>query len=231
MIKRICNQPYINLLKDQSFKSFKSISEAGYPFHVINTNFITDGQAIAIKLRNQIDRVVASINRNLAVLNGLMQTSTSFDDVKNPLSDIYNVVVTSDAVDDAPNVVKEKAINLLYLKDRCQEELLSLTNEMSALSSFLLQQIQVMESFVLQDVCSEEQKGLRSIVLTKQTCYESELQSLKKMWSGIVEISRLDWNFETFLLVEKSDRIPHLEAMDHELLDETTDAIDIMEFI
>ena len=52
-----------------------------------------------------------------------METSISFDDVKNPLRDIYNAVVTSGNVDDAPNVVKTKAINPLYLKERCQEEL------------------------------------------------------------------------------------------------------------
>ena len=47
-----------------------------------------------------------------------METSTSFDDEKNSLSNIYNAVVTSGNVDDAPNIMKKKAVNLLYLKDR-----------------------------------------------------------------------------------------------------------------
>ena len=41
-----------------------------YLFTVINIIFVLDGQAIAITLGNQVDHVVASINRHLAILKG-----------------------------------------------------------------------------------------------------------------------------------------------------------------
>ena len=82
----------------------------------------------------------------------------------------------------------KKTVNLLSLKDRCKEELVLLTDEMSALWSFFCNRIEVIESLVSKEVCSEEQKVLRSVALTKQLHYHNELQSLK-MWSGIVELS------------------------------------------
>ena len=159
-----------------------------YLFSVINNIFVLDGQAIAIKRGNQVDRVVASINRHLAILNGLAETSTSFDDVKNPLGEIYNSVKTSGNEKGTPTCIMKKAINLLSFKDRCKEELILLKDKMSALSSFFLNQIQVIESFVHKEASSEEQKGFRSMALTKQIHYHNELQMLKKMWSGILEL-------------------------------------------
>ena len=186
--------------------------------------FVIDGQAIAIKLGNQVDRVVASMHRNLAVLNGLADTVTSFDTVKNSLSETYNnIVAVSGVEDDTPTFIVKKAVNLMYLKDRCKKELVLIKNEMATFSSFFLAQIQAIESFFTKDVNSEELKGLRSLALTKKKYYQSELQSLKKMCSGIVEISVPDWKIEKFLLTEPDQSSSYFTPEVDGLLDGATD--------
>lgn len=190
--------------------------------------FVIDGQAIAIKLGNQVDRVVASMHRNLAVLNGLTDTVTSFDTVKNPLGEIYNnIAVVSGGKDDTPTFIVKKAVNLMYLKDRCKEELVLIKNEMATFSSFFLNQIQTIESFFVEDVNSEELKGLRCLALTKKTYYQRELQSLKKICSGIVEISVPDWKIEKFLLAEPDDSSSYFTPEADELLDKTMDTFNL----
>lgn len=147
--------------------------------------------------------------------------------MKNPLGEIYNSVKTSGNEKGTPTCIMKKAINLLSLKDRCKEELILLKDEMSALSSFFLDQIQVIESFVHKEVCNEEQKGLRSMALTKQIHYHNELQTLKKMWSGILELSVASYNIETFFQVENCESISS-ETPQDELLGETIDMTDLI---
>ena len=59
-------------------------------FSLLIKSFISDGQAIAIKLANQIDKVVNSMNQGLATLNGLMGDEVvTFEDIKDPGGDLY----------------------------------------------------------------------------------------------------------------------------------------------
>ena len=52
---------------------------------------ISDGQAIAIKLASQIDKVVNSIKQGLAKLNLLMGDKIiAFDDIKDPGGELYS---------------------------------------------------------------------------------------------------------------------------------------------
>ena len=168
------------------------------------------------------------MHRNLAVLNGLADTVTSFDTIKNPLSEIYNnIVAVSGVEDDTPTFIVKRAVNFMYLKDRCKEELVLIKNEMASFSSFFLAQIQAIESFFTKDVNSEELKGLRSLALTKKKYYQNELQSLKKMCSGIVEISVPDWKIEKFLLTEPDESSSYFTPEVDGLLDEATDTFNM----
>ena len=128
-----------------------------------------DGQTIAVKLGNQIDRVVVTIKRNLALINNeLPDNVITFDDAKDPLGDIYRVVAYPDRETDAPTVIKKKAIDLLCYKDRCSKELVLVKDEMFALASFYSKEINIMDLFISQEVLARQQAGLTCLAATKR---------------------------------------------------------------
>lgn len=82
-----------------------------------------EGQAIAVKLSSQIDKVVNSMNQGLAMLNGLMEDEVAtFEDIKDPGGKLYCELKCSNNTDNVPAVIKKKLVNLMFLEDRCKEE-------------------------------------------------------------------------------------------------------------
>lgn len=86
--------------------------------------FLGDGQAIAIKLAKQIDKVVKSIHKTLSEINGYLPNDVPqilYDDAKDPKSSIYSEV--QEEGDTVPALVRRQIIDLFCLHNRCQEEL------------------------------------------------------------------------------------------------------------
>lgn len=82
-----------------------------------------EGQAIAVKLSSQIDKVVNSMNQGLAMLNGLMEDEVAtFEDIKDPGGKLYCELKCSNNTDNVPAVIKKKLVHLMFLEDRCKEE-------------------------------------------------------------------------------------------------------------
>ena len=167
--------------------------------------------------------MVSNINRSVSILNGLTGTVTSFDDVKNPLGDIYSSVAPTHTEAEIPTMIRKKAIDLLCLKDRCKEELVMVKDEMSTFSSFFLKQIDKIQSFSAREVYCQEQIGLRSLFLTKVLHYLQQLQVLKKMWSSIILLAIPDRDVTTFLLAKPSDPLTYIDHENDAILDETAE--------
>lgn len=77
-----------------------------------------DGQAVAIKLANQIDKVVNSMNQGLTTLNGLMGDEVvMFEDIKDPGGDLYCELHFSNDTNNLPADTKKKLVHLMSLED------------------------------------------------------------------------------------------------------------------
>ena len=115
----------------------------------MSTFYFSDGQAIAIKLSKQIDKVVKSIHKTLSDVNGYLADDLPqilYEDAKDPRSSIYSAV--QEEGDTLPALIRRQMIDLFCLQNRCQEELDLLNEETSCLVSFLQNQIKVIDESV-----------------------------------------------------------------------------------
>ncbi|XP_028412906.1 uncharacterized protein LOC114535788 [Dendronephthya gigantea] len=149
-----------------------------------------EGQAIAIKLSNQIGKVVNEMKRNLASCNDLCKNEYGFDEKKNPQSEIYtNTLQSQDSV--IPTKIKHRLVELTYLQDRCEEELSMVKEEMLTLVNFVRHQIIEIDQYILANNASDGdlyQKGLKCLLFQKQTVHTKYLQSLYDNWKDLIDI-------------------------------------------
>ena len=96
-----------------------------------------DGQAIAIKLSNQINKVVMSMKKSLNSLNRVSHENLVFETIKDPQAAIYKPTGNSNR-SSIPVGVKKIVINLLFMKDRCREDIVMTRSEMESLVNFKL---------------------------------------------------------------------------------------------
>lgn len=163
---------------------------------LISVSFL-DGQAIAIKLANQIDKVVNSMNQQLATLNGLMENETvTFDDIKDPCGDIFVQVQSPTDASNVPSSVKKKLVQLVCFQDRCKEEQDLVKHEMFRLTSFIIDQINFITSYLSSD--ADVNRGLRSLLLQKAAVHKKRLNSLRSMFGDVVTVPPFDLE-ETYL--------------------------------
>lgn len=164
-----------------------------------------DGQAIAIKLGSQIDRLIVNITRNISLINGMNENvNITFDDVKDPNGEIYRGIVPRDIETEVPSRVKNKAVDLLCLRDRCEEELSMVKREMSSVVSFFVRQIEIIRSFTGEEASSDEQRGVRSLAIELMTCYQNRIKMVNELWSGLIFFPMREDDVETFQLVQGS---------------------------
>lgn len=153
--------------------------------------FYIDGQALAIKLPNQIGKVVTEMKRSLASFNDLCENEFNFDEIKDPQSEIYSTV-TQDQVynSNVPTKIKKRLVELTCLKDRCQEELSMVKEEMETLVNFIRSQISEINKYATaKSACRDRfEKGLISTLLKKRFVHEKYLQSLKDSWKHVINI-------------------------------------------
>lgn len=150
-----------------------------------------DGQAIAIKLSKQITKVTENMKRTITCHNVLPGVAAlTFDDVKDPSSDLYSNFQTSTPSGHAvANATRRKVIELHCLKERCEEEISLIRVEMLRLLAFLEKQMEVTTMAANAKVADEPlELGLKSLLLLRRAEYTKKLQALKTLWVGLVDI-------------------------------------------
>lgn len=159
--------------------------------------FISDGQAIAIKLANQIDKVVNSVKQELATLNGLSDNETvTFDEIKDPCGDIYFQHHSPKDASEVPSAIKKKLVQLACLLDRCKEEEVLVKDEMLRFITSISNQISLISSYLGNDV--HVTSGLRSLLLQKAALHKKTLHMLRSVFGDAVTIPPLDDTEETY---------------------------------
>lgn len=157
-----------------------------------------DGQAIAIKLANQIDKVVNSMKQQLAILNGLMENeSVTFDDIKDPCGDIFAQVQSPTDASNVPSSVKKKLVQLVCFQERCKEEQDLVKQEMLRLTYFIIAQINFISSYLRSD--ADVNRGLRSLLLQKAAVHKKRLNSLRSTFGDVVTLPPFGDSEETYL--------------------------------
>ncbi|XP_022809734.1 uncharacterized protein LOC111346726 [Stylophora pistillata] len=108
-----------------------------------------DGQAIAIKLAKQINKVAKSVLKTLSEVNGYLPNDVPqilYDDAKDPKSSIYSEF--QEEGDTVPALVRRQIIDHFCLHNRCPEELELLKEEMNRLVSFLQNEMRLLDESV-----------------------------------------------------------------------------------
>ena len=147
-----------------------------------------DGQAIAIKLSKQITKVTENMKRTITCHNVLPGVAAlTFDDVKDPSSDLYyNFQTSTPSGHTVANTTRRKVIELHCLKERCEEEI-SLTKV--EILAFLEKQMELTTMAANAKVADEPlELGLKSLLLLRRAEYTKKLQALKTLWVGLVDI-------------------------------------------
>ena len=163
-----------------------------------------DGQALAIKLAKQITGVVAEMNKRLMTLNGMSDESLEFDDIKDPQSEIFENVMTSQAGSrstDIPYHLKKRITRLVCIQNRCKEELVMLK-----FVQFLNEQTRNILGFIaVNQPNNRYEHGLHSCLLKRVLVAEKQLQSLQVMWKDIIDFPNM--STATYYLNTKPEEI------------------------
>ena len=166
-----------------------------------------DGQAITIKLSNQIGKVVNEMKRGLSSFNDLGESEIDFMEIKDPQSPTYSCLLKNEQDGNCiPTSLKKRLVELTHLLDRCEEELSMVREEMKTLENFIKYQITEIEKYVVsKGVCANSfDKGLHCLLLQKQLMHRKYLQSLYDTWKDIVDTPDYD-AIETFFLTACDD--------------------------
>ena len=157
--------------------------------YLLSIFYFSDGQAIAIKLSKQIDKVVKSIHKTLSDVNEYLANDVPrilYEDAKDPRNSIYSAV--QEEGDTVPALIRRQIIDLFCLKDRCQEELDLLDKEMNRLVSFLQNEIRFIDESVdalLPDTDTPFNAGLIACLKRKQMIHCNHISSLLSLWGSI----------------------------------------------
>ena len=155
----------------------------------MSTFYFSDGQAIAIKLSKQIDKVVKSIHKTLSDVNGYLADDLPrilYEDAMDPRSSIYSAI--QEEGDTLPALIRRQMIDLFCLQNRCQEELDLLKEEMNRLVSFLQNKIRFIDESVdalLRDTDTPFNAGLIACLKRKRMIHCNHISSLLSLWGRI----------------------------------------------
>lgn len=180
-----------------------------------------DGQAIAIKLAKQIDKVVKSIHKTLSEINGCLPNDVPqilYDDAKDPKSSIYSEV--QEEGDTVPALVRRQIIDLFCLHNRCQEELELLKEEMNRLVSFLQNEIRLIDESVdayLPYTDNPLNAGVIACLKKKRMIHCNHISSLLLLWGGILDSPKPIGHAEV------AKTYANLSGIDYPLDDEKSD--------
>ena len=167
--------------------TLRSILKCLFSFHL----FTSDGQAIAIKLSKQINKVTDNMTKTIACHNAIHGADRlSFDVAKDPSSSVYANLQSSQLTTHVvPSATRRTVIELHCLKERCEEEIALLTSKMDHLISFFQKEINLLNTAIVNRVFGETSKwtiGLNSLLLSKKAEYVKNLHNLKRLWGQLI---------------------------------------------
>ena len=202
----------------------------------MSTFYLSDGQAIAVKLSKQIDKVVKSIHKTLSDVNEYLADDLPrilYEDAKDPRSSIYGSAVQEEE-DTVPTLIRRQIIDQFCLQNRCQEELDLLREEMNRLVSFLQNEIRFLDESVdslLPDTDTPFNAGLIACLKRKRMIHCNHISSLLSLWGRIFESpTTIDQTEQVktyvnlsgidYLQDEKSDELSGESMMEEDVDDE-----------
>ena len=144
-----------------------------------------------MKLSNQIGKVVCEMKKHMACLNTLCDEDVSFDEIKDPQSEVYSNIVQSQQQDPIiASRLKKRLVDLTCMQDRCEEEVKMVKNEMLTFLKFIQSQDWIIDNYLREnsDCADVSKNGLRCHFLQKRVALQKYLQSLKDTWKHIIEI-------------------------------------------
>lgn len=123
----------------------------------------------------------------------------TFENIKDPLGEIYQYHSTAGSTHNSsvPISVKKKLINLVFLKDRCKEELLMINEEMTRFVHFISNEITLISNTIT-DPVAQFDNGLKSLLLQKALKYQSELTHLEHLWGNLIQFPLSKFNTVTY---------------------------------
>ena len=145
--------------------------------------FLSDGQAIAIKLSKQIDKIVKSIHKTLSDVNGYLVDDLPrilYEGAKDLRRSIYSAV--QEKGNTVPALIRRQMIDLFCLQNRCQE--------MNHLVSFLQNEIRFIDESVdalLPDTDTPFNAGLIACLKRKRMIHCNHISSLLSLWGSILD--------------------------------------------
>lgn len=190
----------------------------------------SDGQAIAIKLAKQIDKVVKSIHKTLAEINGYLPDDVPrilYDDAKDPRNGIYSEV--QEDGDTVPAIVRRQIIDLSCLHNRCQEELDLLKEEMNRLVSFLRNEITLIDESVdalLPHTDIPLNAGMVNCLKKKRISHCNHISSLLLLWGGIKDSPKpIDYAEaeKSYAYLSGIDCLPDVENSEESMMEDVVD--------
>jgi hypothetical protein len=150
---------------------------------------LADGQAIAIKLSGQINKVVKNMNKSLISLNAKTEASAkplSFNDIKDSNGDVYKDLQTAESIS-IPGSTRAKLIELYCLKERCSEEVEMIKEEMARLEAFYNNEIETIETLCnnMEINSNPLNDGIRNTLMSNRTFLCFQLKSMETGWKDI----------------------------------------------
>ena len=171
-----------------------------------------------------------AMKKCLNSLNRVSDENLVFETIKDPQAAIYQPTGNSNR-SSIPVSVKKRVINLLFMKDRCREEIVMTRSEMESLVNFKLKEISLISNKAKEAPATQFGVGLKSLLLQKAANYKNELSHLKQLWGSCLECPIEEFNQVAYLSFNKL-LVPAQEEMNEinevcEIDDtETTDLLD-----
>jgi len=153
------------------------------------------------------------MKKHMACLYTLCDDDVTFDEVKDPQSEIYCNVVQSQHQDPLiPFKLKKRLVDLTCMQDRCEEEVKMVKTEVVTFVNFVQSQDNIIEQYLRENGESTDvlKNGLRCHLLQKRVTLQKYLQSLSSTWKHVIEIPTFQTPVVSFLSVceEHSEIFP-----------------------
>ena len=159
-------------------KSIPNINEIK-PYYII-----ADGQAIAIKLSKQINRVTDLLKKCMQNYNSLGGQPITFENVKDPCGPLYSAsspAALLPTADPVPQSIKKQLIDLFCLQERCKEEVELLKKEMIQLMSYIFRESELIERHT--QSCSHS--GIKAVLRLKQLRLKKTGYEFQELWKNL----------------------------------------------
>lgn len=160
-------------------------------------------------MSKQISRVSDQLKKAMESYSSWGECLT-FEKAKDPCDKLYSscstqVITTSDTA--IPQSTKKKMVDLMCLKERCQEEVDLVKKEMIQLLSFHLDQINAIDRYTETLCGAGSDRGLKSVLYAKKLALQSCGSHLQEMWKNL-KVSPYNWETVTTWMTSSTVPLP-----------------------